>query len=312
MINVKQLEAFDAIMRTGSITRAAIRLSRTQPQISRLLASLEQEMGVPLFRRDSKGLTPTAAALDYHLTVSAALEQLNAAISSGRTMARGKAGSLRILASPHLARNIVVDAVAECCRADADFAAEILFQAEDKGQAAAGDWDVAVTISAFGGQGECELIARVAVCAVLPADHPLAARDRLRWADLVGESVILTNSHTEIRKVIDGQMAPASGPPKQRIVVPNSTLACMLAERGVGIAITEAIEASTTAGTATKILSPTIEVPYYLTVREESAGSQGIDLLVSRLKRTVAAKWPCATERTRSLRRRSLAGPARR
>ena len=47
----RQLEALVALLETGSVTRAAERMHISQPAISRLIASLEADVGYPMFRR---------------------------------------------------------------------------------------------------------------------------------------------------------------------------------------------------------------------------------------------------------------------
>lgn len=49
-----QLEAFLAVAREGSFSRAAKKLFRTQPAISQTVRKLEQELGEPLFDRSSR------------------------------------------------------------------------------------------------------------------------------------------------------------------------------------------------------------------------------------------------------------------
>ena len=48
-MNLKQLSAFREVMLTGSVSEAARNLYRTQPAISSLIASLEQDVGFELF-----------------------------------------------------------------------------------------------------------------------------------------------------------------------------------------------------------------------------------------------------------------------
>jgi len=50
MLNVKELEAFRAFIECGSVTSAAERLNRTQPQVGRLLVALEESVGFNLFK----------------------------------------------------------------------------------------------------------------------------------------------------------------------------------------------------------------------------------------------------------------------
>ena len=51
-MDLLQLEHFLAVVEEGSFTRAAERMSRTQPAISQSIKKLEDEIGAPLFARD--------------------------------------------------------------------------------------------------------------------------------------------------------------------------------------------------------------------------------------------------------------------
>ncbi|MEP3350993.1 MAG: LysR family transcriptional regulator [Marinomonas sp.] len=61
-MNLKQLRAFKEIMVTGSVSKAASNLFRTQPAVSSQLASLEEEVGMPLFERREGRLHPVPEA----------------------------------------------------------------------------------------------------------------------------------------------------------------------------------------------------------------------------------------------------------
>ncbi|MCD4663185.1 LysR family transcriptional regulator [Agrobacterium sp.] len=51
-VNPRQVEAFRAVMITGSMTAAADLLRVTQPAVSRLIKDLESDLSFRLFRRD--------------------------------------------------------------------------------------------------------------------------------------------------------------------------------------------------------------------------------------------------------------------
>lgn len=57
------IRSFLAVIEAGSLMEAARRLGAHQPTLSRHMAELEAQLGVPLFERTRRGLTPTAAAL---------------------------------------------------------------------------------------------------------------------------------------------------------------------------------------------------------------------------------------------------------
>lgn len=61
-VDLNLLVAFDALYDSRSVTRAAERLSLTQPTVSGMLARLRDMFDDPLFLRSSHGIVPTARA----------------------------------------------------------------------------------------------------------------------------------------------------------------------------------------------------------------------------------------------------------
>ena len=60
-MKIRQLEYFCAVAEEKSISAAARELHVAQPPISRQIAQLEEELGVQLFLRGSKGMSLTDA-----------------------------------------------------------------------------------------------------------------------------------------------------------------------------------------------------------------------------------------------------------
>src|SRR5580658_7896631 len=58
-----ELRTFLQVVRGGSLSGAARRLGLTQPTVGRHIDALEQALGVTLFTRSPRGLTPTPAAI---------------------------------------------------------------------------------------------------------------------------------------------------------------------------------------------------------------------------------------------------------
>ncbi|WP_323033391.1 LysR family transcriptional regulator [Paracoccus sp. (in: a-proteobacteria)] len=99
--NLSLLLAFDAVMRTGSVTGAAQDLGLTQSTVSRLLQSLEAQLGQELFVRHKKRLTPTEAAERYFRDIAAAIELIQRASMS--LIANPDGGSLDLAVLPTFA-----------------------------------------------------------------------------------------------------------------------------------------------------------------------------------------------------------------
>lgn len=69
------LAVFDALMLERSVSKAASRLSLSQPALSHALGRLRRDFGDDLFVRGSKGMTPTPRALALKDDVASVLDQ---------------------------------------------------------------------------------------------------------------------------------------------------------------------------------------------------------------------------------------------
>ena len=70
------LRTFLAIYRTGSVSAGAERRGLSQPAASQQLASLERQIGRPLFTRTPRGVEPTRRGRELHTQVADSLDRL--------------------------------------------------------------------------------------------------------------------------------------------------------------------------------------------------------------------------------------------
>lgn len=99
--NLSLLLAFDAVMRAGSATGAAQDLGLTQSTISRLIQSLEAQLGRDLFIRHKQRLIPTEAAGRYARDIASALDIIQRASMS--LIANPEGGTLDLAVLPTFA-----------------------------------------------------------------------------------------------------------------------------------------------------------------------------------------------------------------
>lgn len=81
-LDLNLLRVFDMVYRERSLSRAATRLSMSQPGISQALKRLRQQLGDPLFIRQAHGVSPTAFSDTLAPPIRQALEHLQAALST--------------------------------------------------------------------------------------------------------------------------------------------------------------------------------------------------------------------------------------
>lgn len=106
-MDASDLRLFEAVARLGGIGRAAAELNTVQSNVTARIRRLEAELGVQLFQRHSRGVTPTAAGLrllPYARRIDGLLEEARrAAADDGRPRGRLTIGALETTAALRLA-----------------------------------------------------------------------------------------------------------------------------------------------------------------------------------------------------------------
>src|SRR5580704_14024400 len=90
------METFVLVVDSGSFSAAARRLNVGQPAVSKLVAQLEDRLGVKLLVRTTRGLTATEAGLNYYERAQRTIEEADEAESAARGAGKSLAGRLRV------------------------------------------------------------------------------------------------------------------------------------------------------------------------------------------------------------------------
>lgn len=98
-MNVSSLKAVLAVERSGSIARAADALNMDASNVSRIVASVEHEIGLRLFERSTRRLRITEAGERYLTRIGPLLDELEAAREDARQTAVEPQGHLRLTSS---------------------------------------------------------------------------------------------------------------------------------------------------------------------------------------------------------------------
>lgn len=110
-MKIRQIKAFLAVVRTGSVRRAAAQLCLTQSTVAKAVSQLESELGSPLFVRSVAGLRLNEAGqllLPYAETITANADRATAAVAA---VATGRHRELRLSVTPTLPPDILSEAV---------------------------------------------------------------------------------------------------------------------------------------------------------------------------------------------------------
>lgn len=95
-MELKLLKSFIAVATHKNFSLAAQELNTVQPAISRHISELEEELGVSLFWRNTRGVKITAAGLSLLSDAKEILNKQDSAIKNAVRAAKGEIGTIRI------------------------------------------------------------------------------------------------------------------------------------------------------------------------------------------------------------------------
>jgi len=190
-MELRHLRYFIAVAEEGSfLTAAQRRLNTSQPSLSRQIRDLESEVGVQLLERQARGVALTDAGRVFLDHARLALSQVEAATDGARRTAQpqkpvlsmGFMVGLEVMWLPHLLRILREEEpeveVTLCSQSSPELALAL----------ARGKLDIAfLRPEKQNGGLTFKLLAKEPLIVVLPADHRLASRKRIRPQDLVRE-----------------------------------------------------------------------------------------------------------------------------
>jgi DNA-binding transcriptional LysR family regulator len=107
VISLHQLRTFVEVADAGSVRIAAERLVVSQPAVSAALATLQREIGAPLFERDGRGLRLTEAGKTMERYARRILALIDEGTHQARVAAEMGAGVLRIGAVTTVAEHVL-------------------------------------------------------------------------------------------------------------------------------------------------------------------------------------------------------------
>nr|WP_320135768.1 LysR substrate-binding domain-containing protein [uncultured Amphritea sp.] len=245
-MNLKQMEAFRAVMLTGSVSQAAQQLFRTQPAVSMMISSLENDIGFQLFERHKKRLYPTPEANYLYKEVEAIFSRIQDVNQTVQDIQNKQYGFLRIGCMPGPSNFFMPDILADFLVEHPKIQASLQTRTSDSviEWVASNQYDLALAevTSHQPKVGRNQLFDLLCVCA-LPADHPLAVHDIITLDMLDAEPMItLHPDHMIYHDLL--QLFEAGGHRmnvrlQTRFFIP----ALKFVERGLGISIIDPISA---------------------------------------------------------------------
>jgi len=236
-VDAADLRVLVAVAESGGFRAAARELFVSQPTVTRAIARLESDLGVPLFDRTKHGVTLTAhgqVVLRGAANVLSTIDSIRSAVS-GTTRPRIRLGAASTAVGTVLApflgtwmvdhRDIRIDVIH-------NGSARLLERLENH------ECDVVVLASEPPAGFEHRHLVNVRVCACLPAWHPLARQHgMLEVRALANEPVLVKGLPYRSTSLFVAAAEQAGFRPQVAYQCSSGQTLAALAESGLGVAI---------------------------------------------------------------------------
>jgi len=228
-LRLRNLQMLLSLAETGNMSQSAAMLNTTQPGLSKWLKDLEDDIGLPLFERQARGLRPTAygeSLIEHARRIEA---QLDTARDDLAAMREGGSGLVVVGTSGASAADTVPLAVLQLLQRMPRAQVRLVETTMDRlmNQLAHSELDIVVGRSApelQDPQVRTESLYMEPIHFVARPRHALAMRDNVTWEALQAYRWVVWPRGTPIRNALEAALASAGYPLPPDCVESNSTV----------------------------------------------------------------------------------------
>jgi DNA-binding transcriptional LysR family regulator len=236
--DLRRLRLFVEVVRQGGFSQAAKAVFATQPTVSKAVKQLEDELGAPLLDRVGRRSELTAAGRIVYRRALSMLTEGEDLIAELRDLRGLKRGSLR-LGFPRVGSSALFAPLFASFRRrypgiDVELAVHDTNRLEER--LTAGELDLAALVHPVSPAFDSQNVRTDSLTVLLPRDHALAGRQKVKLARLAGEPFILFEEGFPLNEVIAEACREKSIMPKVAARSSQVDFIFELVAAGVGIA----------------------------------------------------------------------------
>ncbi|MGB3555606.1 MAG: LysR family transcriptional regulator [Jannaschia sp.] len=244
MLTLKQLETFREVMRAGTTVGAAQAMCVSQPAVSNAIRQMEARIGFDLFDRRGNHLVPTPDAEEMYRDSEAIFSLWHAFAHRVENRRRSAAGTLRIVSTPPVANAPLPGVVRGFLAAHPDVRLTLDTRRIDGvlESVSIRTADIGFALNPPHRDGlRRERIATTQMVCCFPPGHPLSDRAAVLPADLESVPLVIYEPGSRLSVLLDGDFVTERMRANAVAEVRYSSLACQLAEAGLGVAVVDAL-----------------------------------------------------------------------
>ena len=241
-MDFRQIEAYWAVMRCGSVTGAARLLNVSQPAISKTIRRAEDKLGIKLFERARGRMLPTAESHALFPNVDRIFRDIDTLKAQANDLGSMRKGVLRIGASSAIAASVMPGAVAafQAAHPRAKIIAMMLPAAEIVEKLRANAIDLGFALNrAPEPDVKATPIGTTRLACLLPARHKLAALEAIGPRDLESYPIITFPPTSLFGRALDDVFRAQGIDWQLAIQVDLSFQAALFVRCGCGIALVD-------------------------------------------------------------------------
>lgn len=234
------IQAFLAVVESGSFAMAAARLHLSQTAVSHRMRKLEESLGVELVVRTSRGIALTEAGNALLPRARTAVQQLEDSFGEVRRHGRDVTRWIAFGCLPTISARIHVPLLRRAAESFPNLQVRLFDSApvEIAELVQAGTAAFGITLAdALPEKLAVQPIAREPFVLACPADHPLAGRPGVAWKDLLGEPLIRISLPSGNSITIDDALGPLRERLRWRYEVQRTAMAVDMVRGGAGLTV---------------------------------------------------------------------------
>lgn len=247
MFTLRQLEIFREVVRARTTVGAARALNVSQPLVSNMIRQMETKIGFPLFERFGNRLVPTPDADEIYRDSESIFSIYQAFSHRIEARQRSEHGHLRVVGTPPMANALIPRALKDFIskrpavrvHLDTRRITGVLESVQSRMA------DIGLGLNPPEREGlSYEVLAMAQMVCVFPPGHQLESKLAIGPRDLAGLPLILYEPHSSLDRAISRDILTAKLRTQAIAEVRYSSVACLMAEVGMGVAFVDSLTAS--------------------------------------------------------------------